>query len=140
MPGSPPGGSNLALGKSAVTSSIEGPGFEASKAFDGNPSTRWASAEYVDPQWIYVNLGSSRSINRVRLNWEAAYAKTFKIQISNDSGTPVNWTDVYSTSNGSGGIENITFAAQNAKYVRMYGTTRGTPYGYSLYEFEVYGP
>ena len=25
------------------------------------------------------------------------------------------------------------------RYVRMYGTVRGTQYGYSLWEFEVYG-
>ncbi|WP_251037443.1 discoidin domain-containing protein [Paenibacillus albidus] len=27
-----------------------------------------------------------------------------------------------------------------ARYVRMYGTERATQYGYSLWEFEVYGP
>jgi beta-galactosidase len=37
-------------------------------------------------------------------------------------------------------VENITFAPVSARYVRMYGTARATPYGYSLYEFEVYGP
>ncbi|CAH0119300.1 hypothetical protein PAE9249_01799 [Paenibacillus sp. CECT 9249] len=137
--GGTPGGGNLALGKPAYASSIEGTGFEASKAVDGNAATRWASAEGSDPQWIYVDLGSVRSVNKVKLNWEAAYAKNYKIQVSTDSGTPANWTDVYSTTSGDGGIDDINFAARSARYVRMYGTARGTPYGYSLYEFEVYG-
>ncbi|SCW41362.1 F5/8 type C domain-containing protein [Paenibacillus tianmuensis] len=130
---------DLAKGKAGEASSLEGSGYEASKAFDGDPSTRWASKEENDPQWIYVNLGKTYSIHKVKLNWEAAYGKNYKIQVSNDSGSPVNWTDVYSKKKGKGGVEEIAFAAQDARYVRMYGTARGTSYGYSLYEFEVYG-
>ncbi|MFF2886421.1 discoidin domain-containing protein [Paenibacillus sp. NPDC057967] len=135
----PPTGTNLALNKTATASSVEGTGFEASRAFDGSSTTRWASAEGTDPQWIYVNLGSSQSVNRVKLNWEAAYASSYTIQVSNDSGTPTNWTTVYTTTTGDGGIDDITFTARTAKYVRVHGTVRGTPYGYSLWEFEVYG-
>ena len=35
-------------------------------------ATRWGSA-YADPQWISVDLGASRTLDRVRLTWEAAY-------------------------------------------------------------------
>ncbi|MDP4095886.1 discoidin domain-containing protein [Paenibacillus sp. P96] len=136
----PPTGTNLAAGKSAQASSTEAAGFEPSRAFDGNTTTRWASAEGIDPQWLYVDLGSTRSINKVILNWESAYATSYQIQISTDSGSPVNWTQVYSKTNGQGGTETINFQTTNARYVRMLGTGRGTPYGYSLYEFGVYGP
>ncbi|HYF65095.1 MAG TPA: hypothetical protein VD886_19875, partial [Herpetosiphonaceae bacterium] len=34
---------NIALGKTATASSIEGAGFEAGKAIDGSGATRWAS-------------------------------------------------------------------------------------------------
>lgn len=40
----------------------------------------------------------------------------------------------------SGGINDLTFAAVSARYVRMLGITPGTQYGYSIYEFEVYAP
>ncbi|WP_238188567.1 discoidin domain-containing protein [Paenibacillus sp. L3-i20] len=136
---SSPVGVNLALNKPATASTTEGTGFEASKATDGSSSTRWASVEGVDPQSIYVNLGSSQSVNKVKLNWEAAYASGYTIQLSNDSGTPTNWTTVYSTNTGDGAVDDITFPAQNAKYVRVNGTARGTAYGYSLWDFEVYG-
>ncbi|WP_054972253.1 discoidin domain-containing protein [Paenibacillus sp. A3] len=131
----PPTGGNLALGKQAVASSIESAGFEASKAVDGNGSTRWASAEGQDPQWIYVDLGSSKAVSKVKLKWEAAYASAYKIQVSDNA---AGWTDVYTTTSGNGGTDEVTFASQNARYVRVLGTARGTAYGYSLFEFEVY--
>ncbi|WP_244208867.1 discoidin domain-containing protein [Paenibacillus ferrarius] len=131
--------SNLALNKTGVSSSNESASYAAAKAFDGNATTRWASVEGVDPQWIYVDLGSVKKISQVKLSWEAAYGKSYKIQVSTDSGTPTNWTDVFSTTTGNGAIDDISIAPQNARYVRLYATARGTSYGYSLYEFEVYG-
>jgi beta-glucosidase len=126
---------NLALNKTAVSSSNESASLTPNYAVDGNISTRWSSA-FSDPQWIYVDLGSSVNINAVKLRWEAACGKAYKIQVSNDAAA---WTDVYSTTTGDGGIDDITFITTSARYVRMYGTTRGTTYGYSLYEFEIYG-
>ncbi|WP_425464343.1 galactose-binding domain-containing protein [Paenibacillus anaericanus] len=132
----PPTSVNLALGKTAVASSIEGTGFEASKATDGVLTTRWASNEGSNNEWIYVDLSATQSVYRVKLNWEDAYAKGYKIQVSNDKTT---WTDAYTTTTGDGGIDDITFTAKSGRYVRVLGITRGTTYGYSLYEFEVYG-
>ncbi len=125
----------VSVGKPATSSSIEAGGFEAGRAVDGSTSTRWASAEGHDPEWIRIDLGSTHTVSRVRLNWEVAYAKSYKIQISADGSS---WTDVHSTTSGDGGIDDLTVSA-SGRYVRMYGTRRGTPYGYSLWEFEVYG-
>jgi beta-glucosidase len=133
-PSPTPNSGNLALNKTATSSSNESSLLTPNYAVDGNTTTRWSSA-FSDPQWIYVDLGSSKSINRVKLIWEAAYGKAYKIQVSNDAST---WTDVYSTTTGAGGTVDIPFTATSARYVRMYGTTRGTTYGYSLFEFEVY--
>ncbi|WNQ12906.1 discoidin domain-containing protein [Paenibacillus aurantius] len=130
-----PQGNNYALNKTAAASSVFPSWTNPSNVLDGNELTRWSSNEGTDPQWISVDLGQSRTINRVRLNWEAAYGKSYKIQVSTDA---VNWTDVYSTSAGNGGIDDIGFPATTARYVRMYGTQRGTPFGYSLYELGVY--
>jgi glucosylceramidase len=126
---------NLALNKTATCSSTENSTYGAANAVDGSTSSRWASA-FSDPQWIYVDLGATYTVNRVLLNWEAAYGKAYKIQVSSDA---VNWTDVYSTTTGDGGVDDLAISPVNAKYVRMYGTQRATAYGYSLYEFEVYG-
>ncbi len=124
---------NLALNKPAFESSHEA-AFAAANAFDGNMGTRWSS-QFSDPQWIYVDLGAPENISRVKLSWEAAYAREYKIQVSNDT---QEWDDVYSTSTGDGAEDDITFEQKSARYVRLYGTQRALPYGYSLWEFEVY--
>lgn len=125
---------NVALNKAAASSSNEDSGKTASSAFDGNSATRWSS-NYSDPQWISVDLGSATAINGVMLNWEVAYGKSYQIQTSLDNSS---WTTVYSTTTGDGGIDTISFTSQSARYVRMNGTQRGTSYGYSLWDFEVY--
>ena len=126
----------LSRNKPAFASTIEGTGYEASKAVDGNTSTRWASQDpATGTEWIYVDLQASATINRVVLNWEAAYAKAYQVQVSDDASV---WSTLYSTTSGNGGIDDLTVSG-NGRYVRVYCTTRGTSYGYSLWEFEVYG-
>jgi beta-galactosidase len=128
---------NLALNRAIMATSSESPQMVASMANDGDPSTRWASVEKFDPQWLRIDLGQKRTINRVVLKWEAAFADQYRIETSLDG---LNWQTVYSTMNGDGVIDDITFNAVNARYVRMYGTHRhDAGYGYSLWEMEVYG-
>jgi hypothetical protein len=129
------GTTNLALNKTATASSLENGSFSASAAVDGNLGTRWSSA-FSDPQWLEVDLGSTQSICQVTLNWETAYATAFQIQTSPDGST---WTSIYSTTTGTGGTQTLSVTG-SGRYIRMYGTARATQYGYSLWEFSVYGP
>ncbi|MES2732525.1 MAG: glycoside hydrolase family 9 protein [Bacteroidota bacterium] len=126
---------NLALNKPATASSIEAGGTEAALAVDGNISSRWSSL-FADPQWLQVDLQTTATINRVILTWEAAAGKTYQIQVSSNG---TSWTNVASVVGGDGGIDDIQFPAVQARYVRMHGTERTTPYGFSLYEMAVYG-
>ncbi len=83
-----------------------------------------------------MDLGSVYTIDRVVLRWEAAYGRGYTIQVSSDASS---WSDVYSTTTGNGGVDDLTLAAPaSGRYVRMLGTQRATVYGYSLWEFEVY--
>ncbi|WP_329182635.1 discoidin domain-containing protein [Streptomyces sp. NBC_01477] len=127
-------GTLLSQGRTATSSSTENAGTPASAAVDGNTGTRWSSAA-TDPQWLQVDLGATDTISSVTLNWETAYAKAFKIQTSADG---TNWTDIYSTTTATGGNQTLTVNG-SGRYVRLYGTVRATQYGYSLWEFQVYG-
>src|SRR5450631_491260 len=124
---------NIALNKTATASSTENAGAPAAAAVDGNTGTRWSSA-FSDPQWLQVDLGTTQSICQVTLNWETAYATAFQIQTSTDGST---WTTIYSTTTGTGGTQTLNVTG-TGRYIRMYGTTRATQYGYSLWEFQVY--
>src|SRR5690349_417464 len=88
----------ISQGRPATASSAENAGTGAAAAVDGNTGTRWSSA-FSDPQWIQVDLGATATISQVTLQWEAAYARSFQIQVSADAGT---WTTVYSTTTGTG--------------------------------------
>jgi Carbohydrate binding module (family 6)/F5/8 type C domain/Ricin-type beta-trefoil lectin domain/Putative Ig domain len=127
------GTANAALDQPTTASSVESAAYPATNATDGSTTTRWSSA-FSDPQWLEVDLGSTKSICQVTLNWEAAYAKAFQIQTSPDGST---WTTIYSTTTGTGGTQTLTVTG-SGRYIRMYGTTRATQYGYSLWEFQVY--
>src|SRR5689334_18735862 len=102
-------GPNLALNKPVTCSA--NPQFPCAEAVDGNTGTRWASAQQIDPQWIYVDLGSTTTVSQVILRWEAAYAKSYQIQTSNDA---TNWTTIYSTTTGAGGVETLMSPAPGA--------------------------
>ncbi|MFG2434092.1 discoidin domain-containing protein [Streptomyces sp. NPDC048508] len=124
----------LSQGKTATSSSDENGGTAAANAVDGNTATRWSSAA-LDTQWLQVDLGSSATITKVVLNWEAAYGSDYKIQTSPDGNT---WTDIKSVTDGDGGTDSLDVSGQG-RYVRMYGVHRATQYGYSLWEFQVFG-
>jgi len=125
--------SDIAQGKPALASTNERADLLAPNAFDGDPATRWASA-FTDAEWLRVDLQSPQPICGVDLQWEAAYASGYEIQVSNDAST---WTRVYSTTTGHGGTENLTLTG-NGRYLRMLGTKRATGYGYSLFSMKVH--
>jgi hypothetical protein len=124
---------NLALNKNVTVSSIEG-NYLGANAVDGNTNSRWSS-NAADNQWISIDLGSTKSVSKVALNWEVAYAKGYKIEVSTDGS---NWTSVYQTTNSDGGKDEVQFNSVNARYVRVCGTERGTVYGISLWELGIY--
>jgi acyl-homoserine lactone acylase PvdQ len=126
---------NLATGRTATASSTQFlTSLTPGKAIDANDSTRWGSS-WSDNQWLKVDLGSAGTVGRVILHWESAYGRSYRIEVSADNAT---WTTVWSTSTGDGGTDVAAFAPTSARYVRMFGVSRATSYGFSLYELEIY--
>lgn len=104
-------------------------------AVDGKKETRWSSA-FEDPQWLSVELDGQTSVRAVKIKWEAASAKVYKIQVSGDGNT---WKDVADISDGKSDEERmITFKPVKAKYIRVHGEQRNGEWGYSIWELEVY--
>ncbi len=126
---------NIAKGCSVVASSEKND--KAANVTDGKLGTRWESEWNVDPQWLYVDLGSVKNINKVGFSWEGAYAKRYYVQISNNA---TDWKTVAAVKATSAKTVQITLdKTYSARYVRMYGTRRGLDaYGYSMYEMGVW--
>ena len=137
------GGPNLSLGRTATTSSSNGP-YVAGNLNDGNQATYWESANQGFPQWAQVDLGSEQSIDQVVLKlptgWEAR-TQTLSIQgSSNGSGfATIVSSATYTFNPASGNTVTITFTPYTTRYVRVHITANtGWPAG-QLSELEVYG-
>jgi hypothetical protein len=129
---------DMALNQPASASSTEGNRTDLRPALanDGASSTRWSS-DYVDNQWWQVDLGSVREINRVELNWETAYASQYRIRTGTSSGSA--WSTAATVTTLSPGLKVHTFPARSARYVRIVGDQRATPWGISLWDVRVFG-
>jgi hypothetical protein len=136
----PPGTGNLAryhhVRAQGSSREVRASSADARHVIDGNSDTRWSS-DYQDPAWIAVDLGSIHTVARVRLSWEGAYGRRYEIQTSSDGTT---WKTVQTENAGDGGMDEVAFAPVEARHVRLFGHQRATTWGYSLYEFEIYGP
>lgn len=124
----------LSQGRTATASSAENAGTAAALSVDGNTGTRWSSAA-TDAQWLQVDLGATATVTQVVLQWETAYGKDYRLQISADGNT---WTDLRTVTGGDGGTDTHAVSGQG-RYVRMLGVQRATAWGYSLWEFQVFG-
>lgn len=110
----------------------------ASLAVDGDAGTRWESNHGVDPSWIMVDLGSTKNLTQVVIDWEAANASDYLIQGSNDG---LGWTTLKSVTGGTFGNRTDSYGVSGSyRYVRIYATARsvGNNWGYSIYELKIY--
>ena len=141
---------NIALNKTSKASSeFTDPNdgnktYQSLLAFDGKGTnetvdgkqSRWVSNRKSNDEWIYVDLQDIYNISKVILNWEGSGAKKYKVQVSNDGQV---WTDISDINDGDGGLDELSYKDVTGRYVRMLGIEVGSDYGYSLWEFEVYG-
>jgi hypothetical protein len=125
----------LSQGATASASSSENGGTLAPAAVDGNAGTRWSSTA-ADGQWLRVDLGSTSTISQVTLNWENAYASSYRIQTSANGAD--GWTTIKTVTGATGGVQTLAVSG-SGRYVRVEGITRATQWGISLWEFQVFG-
>lgn len=129
-------GSNLVRGTDGRASASASPSQRSSQAFDGSAATEWHVGPDGTP-WLYGDLGSSKDVGYVRIDWDDAYAKGYTVDVSQDG---TNWVNKYTATNGNGDIDTVSFGSTNTRYVRVQMTQRGDPdrYGYGINELEVY--
>ncbi|GAA0383059.1 discoidin domain-containing protein [Paenibacillus motobuensis] len=125
---------NLALHKPVKASSIENSDFDCIHVVDNDPNTRW-STDYQDEQWIYVDLGLSKTITQIRLHWEGAYPSKYRIEFSDNL---EDWNLIYEEVSGEPGVFILEDLDLIGRYVRVTCISRATIFGYSLYELSVF--
>ena len=139
---------NLALNKPAYASSGT-----PSAAVDGNTGSRWESS-WEDNQWIYVDLGAVYNFDNVRLLWQDAYTKHYQVCVADELTSemlanlndedPVNdfatgWTVAADqTYDSFVADQTVSVAGFAGRYVAINCIERGTTWGNSIFELEVY--
>ncbi|WP_405939010.1 discoidin domain-containing protein [Streptomyces sp. NBC_00726] len=159
--------SNLALNHPAYGDFYQHAGNSPAFVTDGGwpadlkaDQSRWSS-DWNANRWVGVDLGATSTIDSVDLYWEAAYAVDYRIQVSDDNRT---WRTVYQPSAAEAAARRADVKSPGdavgrhdtvqlptpatGRYVRMLGVERRSFYnpapataqfGYSLYEFQVWG-
>jgi hypothetical protein len=126
---------NVALRKKVLASSSLTTSTTGALAVDGTAATSWISNAGLT-QWLQIDLGQRFTVSRVKLNWNAAYAVRYQIQISMDART---WTNLYNTTGGNGTVDDLVGLNGSGRYIRIVANQFAPQStGYSLREFEVY--
>lgn len=133
--------SPLTEGATATASGVEASQFSPAAAVDGNPSTRW-SANYVEQPWLAIDLGSSQSFGQVDILWEAAAAKAYEVQVSDDG---AQWRTVATRADmpaatGKTRADTVTFEAVQARHLRILVTAKNISPYLSIFEVTVPRP
>ncbi len=125
----------LTDGVRASATSVEGPGLGPELAIDGLPGTRWASA-HSEPQSLTLDLGAPARVERVRITWENAFASEFVLWGSIDGEV---WSEVRRVQKPHASPDILQGPTDPVRFLRLDAIKRGTPWGVSVWEFEVYG-
>jgi hypothetical protein len=135
---------NLALNQPASASGYTQT-YVPANAVDGNTSTYWESTNNTFPQWLQVDLGSTKSFSRIVLDlppstsW-ATRTQTLSVLGSTDGSTfsTIVGSAGYTFNPSTGNTVTITFPSTNARYVRLNFTANtGWPAG-QISEFQVW--
>ena len=124
------------LVSATASASSSGASGGASFAVDGDNTTRWESSHGIDPSWLTLDLGQSYALSHLDIYWEAANAATYEVQGSTDN---VTWAALANETGGTFGDRTDQVDLSGTyRYLRIYGVSRTSVYGYSIWEAKVY--
>lgn len=108
------------------------------RAIDNNLATRWTTPSADKRAWIAFDLHFRKNIDTIVIAWEAANARVYRIQISDDK---KNWRTVFKQHQGKSGMDLVRLTHHvRAQYIRLLCTQKALKdCGYSIYEFQVFG-
>jgi hypothetical protein len=138
------GSTNLALNQ-PTSASGSTQTYVPANVVDGNTSTYWESTNNAFPQWLQVDLGSTKSFSRIVLDLPPSTAwgtrtQTLSVLGSTDGSafSTIVASAGYTFNPSTGNTVTITFPTANARYVRLNFTANtGWPAG-QVSEFQVW--
>jgi len=141
---------NLALNGSVEASTEnDWEGYYASNVTDGDVTSAWNSEQGWDTNdsisEITVDLGSSETISKIKINWGYEFARHFTVEVSDGN----DWNEVGQFEWAAGGVTEASFTEQSVRYIRInclqwrwdeeWGNWE-SPMFYSIEEISAFGP
>ena len=123
---------SLCIAASAITaSSVHSDPYKAFYAFDGNIETRWASKPNRYAETLQLDLGEVMPINGITIHWEAAYAKEYQINVSDNE---ADWETAVNVTDGKGGLAGHKDLNTSGRFVQINCKKNGPHPHYSIWE------
>ncbi|HYL71159.1 MAG TPA: discoidin domain-containing protein, partial [Candidatus Dormibacteraeota bacterium] len=101
-------------------------------AIDGDDSTEWGG-EFSPGNYLQIDLGRSAAIGGALIHWDAAFATSYLILVSQDG---EQWQTAYQTADSRGGMDYVFFPEVHARYLRLASAPSTTDWGVAVFEFE----
>jgi hypothetical protein len=121
----------------AKASSTSG-GDVASRAIDGNITTRWSTGvRQTNGQWFQVDMGASQIFSQITLDAGTSvgdHPRAYEVFASDD---PALWGPPIAKGTGSSAIVIIAFAPKTARFIRIVQTGSSGSNWWSIHEFNV---
>ena len=136
-------GSNLTLGRPAMTNSNEGNNpSRSSEAVDGNPGSRWSSnrndpgPDINNPHYLIVDLEEVQSIGQIKLNIAGGdnWNQTFSVLVSTDH---EDWSIVASETDSTGTFI-YDLPSPDVRYIKFESYYSEDAGQVNVYELEAY--
>src|SRR5688500_15640904 len=84
-------------------------------------------------QWVRADLGGVFDVSRVRLDWEAAWAVDYQVQLADDAAGP--WRDLAAVAGNDAAANDLAGLSGTGRYLRLYCTqTRPVSGNYSVFD------
>ena len=85
-----------------------------------------------------IDLGTPKNVSDIIITWEGANAKDYIIEGSSNG---TDWATLITKTGMAGGLRTDRMYDLNTttKYIRLTGTARNLTYGYSIWEFKIFG-
>ncbi|MBQ8804464.1 MAG: discoidin domain-containing protein [Tyzzerella sp.] len=131
---------NVALGANVTTTGLsEKNEADAQNITDGDYATDLTVTEGKKTS-VVIDLKENYKLNKILVKWGGAYARSYKLEVSDSNAEDAKWTVVFEKDKGGGGTDTVLLDSDKEyRYIRMTDIDTLSKTGAKLVEVEAYG-